>query len=151
MKKSKRIIIVVAVLIVLFSGLNIFWYAYREYRYNPLIENIPENYGIRIVSIDGYSYSVTKPGYLEFKGNLSLTDEENPSGGLIIWPEFPKGYTVAVTLPDGETNVSVYIDADGNYLPEKNSKNRKELYDANYDTVIDLITRANNMWGLNNG
>lgn len=98
---NRVLIILFASLFSLFTLFNLAWYAYREIRYNPLIEKIPESYGIRITSIDNYSYSVTKPSYLSFGGNLSLVNEETKED-LIIWPLFPSGYDYAVTLEISE-------------------------------------------------
>ena len=147
---DKIIVMVSSICLLLFLALNIFWLTYREFRYYPFVENIPKSYGLRIISIGNYSYSVTKPKYMKFNGNLSITNEVTDEG-LIVWPMFPSGYRFAVILNDIDNSKSflIYINNNGDFLASADgSKETEDIFNQKRENVMELITLANEMWDL---
>lgn len=147
---NKAVTVISLVFLFLFLSLNIVWVLYREIRYGPLVENVPVNYGVRIISIEDYSYSVTEPQYMSFSGNLSLTNELTDES-LIIWPLFPNGYKYAVMLHDADSSKSifVYVDKNGNFLASTDGSNEsEEIFDKKREQVNEMVTLANDMWDL---
>lgn len=149
-KKCRVIIIVVSILAIVFAVYNATWIWYLKVRFSPLEENLPIDYGVRIASIDNYSYSATEPRYLKFGGNLSLTNESTQEG-LIIWPHFNGSYQLAALLKsDSESNalIMIYIDADGNYMDDSNELRKKEVYELNKESVSEMTVLADRMWHI---
>lgn len=145
MKKNnftRKIIAAVFLTIVIF---NVFWLSYREFRFNPFVENIPKQHGTYITSTEGYTYSVSKPRYLKFNGNLALINNESDLT-LIVWPLFPKGYRYAVILEHS----TVEIDYEANLvnLNDKSNNNINSEINKNKESIKDLLSVANNMWNL---
>lgn len=155
---KRRLAIFLAVLLVLFAVYNAVWFAYREIRYSPFTENVPKTYGVYLTSKDDISYSVSKPSYLSFTGNLALTDEKTTEG-LIIWPEFLSGYKYAAVIEartekenGREIPVLAYImiDKDGNWADDSGyfGKREKEKFNEKQEDIKEWLRLANEMWNL---
>ena len=150
--------IFLAVLLGLFAVYNAVWFAYREIRYSPFTENVPKTYGVYLTSKDDISYSVSKPSYLSFTGNLALTDE-NTAEGLIIWPEFLSGYKYAALI-EARTEkengkevpvlAPIMIDKDGNWIDNTGlyGKKEREKFEEKHGDIKEWLRLANEMWNL---
>ncbi len=106
-KLIRRLLAVLAVLLVLFAALNLAWYltAFRPFdRYaQQMEESLPvfiQMDAFRCVGEDeeGYTYSLKRPDWLQWGGNLTVgvpvltleNGEEIPFvDGLIVWPNAP--------------------------------------------------------------
>lgn len=147
-----------AVLLGLFAVYNAVWFAYREIRYKPLTENIENRYGVYLTAIDDVSYSVAKPSYLSFTGNLNLVDAQTHEG-LLIWPEFPSGYRYAadiVVRTDEENGreipvlAHIMIDENGNWIDDSGNygKKEREIFDEKQEEIKEWLRLADEMWNL---
>ena len=145
-----------AVLLGLFAVYNAVWFAYREIRYKPLTENIENRYGVYLTAIDDVTYSVSKPSYLSFTGNLSLADTETHEG-LIIWPEFPSGYRYAADIAvrtdkeDGReipVLAPIMIDENGNWIDDSGyyGKKEREIFDEKQEEIKEWLENKNQLW-----
>lgn len=155
---KRGLAIFLAVLLGLFAVYNAVWFAYREIRYKPLTENIENRYGVYLTAIDDVCYSVSKPSYLSFTGNLSLADAETHEG-LIIWPAFPSGYRYAADIvvrtdkADGrEIPVlsPIMIDENGNWIDDSGNygKKEREIFDEKQEDIKEWLRLADEMWNL---
>lgn len=77
---KKKLFAIVSAILTVFIIYNIFWATYVRTIYGAFTENIPEDNGSILISLDGFSYSVKKPSYLSLTGNLSLIDEKTSDG-----------------------------------------------------------------------
>lgn len=152
MKKYKKILIIFVSLILLY---NLAWVGVFYLKYTPYTENIPkrEN-GIYLLSERGYHYSVKKPSYLSFTGNLAITNDEDDLS-LIIWPLLTGGYEYGLQIL-GENNnfYSVMVDSDMNYLDDENSESMdKDLVNSLINKraveIEALKSEVNRIWGIN--
>lgn len=155
---KRGLAIFLAVLLGFFAVYNAVWFAYREIRYSPFTEKVLKTYGVYITSKDGISYSVAKPSYLRFKGNLALTDEKTMEG-ILIWPKFPSGYEYAAVIETHtvkengrEIPVLSYItmDEDGNWKDDSIffGKREKDKFSEKQEDIKEWLSLANEMWNL---
>lgn len=153
---KRAMLILFTVLMATFIMWNAAWISYREFRYAPLIEHIPENQGVRLVSIGDYSDSVKQPDYLEFHGNLALINEKTAEG-LIIWPQFLSGYRYGAIINLEEnantaryTQSMVFISENGDWLAGsgQNEGKEKEAFLTKSDEIQEMLNLADEMWNL---
>ena len=77
MKMKVNILVVIKVILLLFVAYNIVWYFFSYKKYSKYEQNFKEiaDSGVKIyVDDEEYQYSVKKPGYLMWDGNLAITD-----------------------------------------------------------------------------
>lgn len=145
MKIRNTVRITITAIVISIVLLNVFWLLYRECRYRPFVENIPKQHDTYITSADGYTYSVNKPRYLKFNGNLALINNES-NLTLIVWPVFPTGYKYAVMLE----HYTVEIDSEANPVNPSDKINDSVVSELskNKEAIEELFYAANNMWNL---
>lgn len=155
---KRGLAIFLTVLLSAFAVFNVVWFAYRQIRYSPFTENVPEIHGVYLTSKDGISYSVSKPSYLTFTGNLALTDEKTTEG-LLIWPEFPSGYKYAAVI-EARTEkengreipvlAHIMIDENGNWIDDSENygKKEREIFEEKQEEIKEWLRLANEMWNL---
>lgn len=145
-------------LLLAFVFYNIFWATYVHCRFDPLTQNIPQKNDSILLSLDGISYSVSKPDYLRLTGNLSVIDE-NTHEGILIWPSFPSGYTYAAVLITGvdESTGSeipaisiIQIDENGEWADNSGVFGEKEkaVVRKRQADIREYIRLADEMWHL---
>lgn len=151
MKKYKKTWFVLVGLIILY---NLSWLGVYYLKYDPYTEDIPktEN-GKYILKDNGYHFSVKKPSYLSFTGNLAVTNNKDDLS-LIVWPLLTGGYEYGLQIlgPDN-TYYSVMIDNKLNYLDEKDiepvDKDRiNELLKENKSEIKKIMSEAKRVWGM---
>lgn len=157
----KRVLcILLSVSLFVFVLYNIFWIAYVKHRFDPFTENIPKKNDSIILSENGISYSVAEPHYLHLNGNLSVVNESTHEG-IIIWPNFPYGYTYAAVLITDVNNqqgkdiphISIMqIDENGMWADDSGVFGEKEktIVRERQADIQTLIRLANEMWDLKN-
>lgn len=155
----RALCILLCVSILLFALYNIFWFVYVKHRFTSFAENIPKRNDAILLSENGISYSVVMPSYLSLHGNLTVVNESTHEG-IIIWPDFPKGYTyAAVIITDIENNgqgaetphISVMqIDENGMWADDSGVFGEKEkaVVCERQADIQALIQLADEKWGL---
>ncbi len=157
--KCKKILFaIISVIVTAFIIYNIFWVTYVKTIYGAFTENIPEDKGSILISLDDFSYSVKKPSYLSLTGNLSLIDEKT-SDGLIIWPspiyqnEYAVIITTDVTEVDGREiphQCVISIDENGQWADYSNVFGEKEkmILNERKSDIQMWLKMADDMWNL---
>ena len=172
----KWIVVAGALLCGVLIAASILWYftAYRPYdRYAEALKTLPgwqESEVSRESGSDeaGYSFTVKRPGFLHWTGNLALSapnirlengEEIWFTDALIIWPLSGGGTEQGVILceyglrRDGADCVSrqLYITPEGDYIPwgdEAEDLANEALLAEHRDTVETLLDRARTLWDL---
>lgn len=131
-------------------------------RYEPFCKALGKDVGIGRTTAekDGYMYSVHKPPFLSFTGNLSISEnivvkENRPAEtyvNLCIWLRGMSRYEIEVMLiefEDGSSNgtaTQFLVDRHGNLLDDT-SENR-QLYETNREKIENIYRLSNEMWGI---
>ncbi|MFD3158846.1 hypothetical protein ACFIJ5_18720 (plasmid) [Haloimpatiens sp. FM7330] len=142
---GKKIIIFI---ILVFAVLNASWFLITTIRYNKFVKDLPKvkygSYGTK--KEDGYNYSVKKPDYLHYTGNLAVNNSEKGEL-LIIWPLISGGYKYGVILQEKQESWNIYIDE--NMKPiDKDDPYAAQKIEEHKAGVKALISKANEMWNL---
>jgi hypothetical protein len=87
---------------------------------------------------DGYTFTVKRPGYLGFSGNIAIINADQ-SVALIIWPSFMcgdmKDYGLMLYDNINDHGYMLNVDADMNY----DSSNRTRLLPADELAAVNLL------------
>ncbi|MBA4538844.1 hypothetical protein H1Z61_17380 [Bacillus aquiflavi] len=151
MKKYKKIIVALTILIVLY---NISWFSVYFFKYHSYTKNFPitEN-GKYLLEKDGYYFSVKKPDYLSYTGNLAITNKTNDLS-IIIWPLLTKGYEYGLQMTsDDQTIYHIIVDSDLKYVDDKNSKFidktvANKIIKDNKTEIEAMVSKAHNIWNI---
>ena len=142
---KKKIITIGIIAVSLFVLINLVWFIVVTIRYNKFIEAVPKNewgrYFIR--KDDGYMYSVKKPSYLSFTGNLGVVSKESDEA-LIIWPSIFDGYEYGFRLQKEEKAYEIYVDENMNPIYEKDA----HIVNKFKTELEELFSKANETWNL---
>lgn len=139
------------IIILIFGIWNLSWYAITTIKYNKYVEAIPKNkWGLHFIEKDdGYTYSVKKPDYLSFTGNLAVANNEKQEM-LIIWPLVTGGYEYGFRLQKDGLAYEIYVDE--NLKPiNKDATNQVSIQKVEEykDELEALRAKADKMWELN--
>ncbi len=141
---KKVAIMVVAV----FALWNTVWFGYCYFKYSPYTEKVPmnEEFDTYFKQEDGFSYSVKKPDYLRFEGNLAISDYEDTTS-LIIWPLVTGGYEYGFMLHEDNQQYEFYVDEE---LKPIDSSDDFAIQKINqYKPELEaLLDKADQMWSL---
>lgn len=136
--------------------------AYVHFRYDPFCKAFPA----RRTSLDkdSHIYSVKKPPFLSFTGNLVISEyavfsrdmPEKTTADLTIWPRGINDYDIGVTIIEWTTdfdNHSSRGNATDMMLDEKmklldDTPENRRLYEQNLDKIENLYRLAYEMWGI---
>lgn len=164
---KKKLVIFLVVLGVLVLGYNAVWLINLQ-KYVKLGHKIgySEYYGAYAIEKDGYVFSVKKPRYLSFTGNLAVAEKRHYTQNkseyeytdLLVWPNFTGGYTIGVrickesvefgeerVMSDGNS-IDLEFGKDGKLLPE--CAHLKDDYLANKSEIDNLIEKCEEVWGI---
>lgn len=153
LSSAKKLCILAAVILGIFTAINLFWIfsTYIPYtRFTENMDRIETKDGDEVISVnyekivDGCRLYVAVPDYLDFSGHLSATAEEpyeitqdndgnilstnGPGVTVYIWPSVFGNYEFGVFVVDDMTDLfmQVYVDENLNYIPVKEMKNNDE-------------------------
>ena len=145
---KKKISVVIKVILLLFVAYNIVWYLFSYSKYSKYEKDFKEiaDSGVKIyVDEEEYQYSVKKPGYLMWDGNLAITDN-NLENSVIIWLDsFGSDITSGVMIMD-ENNEVMQIE-----MKDKTTaldKRNQKIVDSYNDEISKLYDKARNIWKL---
>ncbi len=142
-KKNILILIIVA-----FVVLNISWFSITSIKYNKFVKDLPRfgpvhSYG---TLKDGYNYHVKKPDYLQYTGNLAVSNSETGEL-LIIWPLIFGGYEYGIRVEQDGKRYEFYVDE--NMKPiDKEDTYAVQAIEKNKSSIEALLSKANEMWQL---
>lgn len=158
-KKWKLFFIVFVILFIIYNAV---WSAYIEFRYAPFCKML----GTSVTQLreDGYIYDVAKPAYLQFVGNLSISEvvsirkgiSESTYVDIIIWPRAFNGYEVGASITryttDFENHRShgicnqMMLDENMDLLDD--TPENRQLYEQNLEKIENLYRLAYEKWGI---
>lgn len=131
-------------------------------RYEPYCKALGKDVGVGRTAAekDGYMYSVHKPPFLSFTGNLSISEnlvvkENQPAEtyvNLCIWLRGIRRYEIEVMLIEFEAGSSngvatqFMVDRHGDLLDDT-SENRR-LYEKNRKKIEKIYRLSYEMWGI---
>ena len=146
MKKSG--LVVIKLILLLFVAYNIVWYLFSYCKYNKYEEDFKEfaDSGKKIyVDDEEYQYSVKKPDYLSWVGNLAITDK-NMENSVIIWLDsIGSGMTSGVMILDENSEeIQIEMKDTRTALDKRNQK----FVDSYNDEITKLYDKARDVWKL---
>lgn len=153
--KKKRIYIVVIVVIVMV--INILWFLNNS-MYNSYKKGFEKFKTCYNMSTDEYDFTVKKPDYLSFTGNLAIANKKD-TVSIIIWPgvfmKQPFEYGVMIYDEVQQHGYMIYVDENMNFLEsEKNQISPEQKADANKvlkknkHELIKLLNQAKVLWNI---
>lgn len=142
------------------------WYANVRFRYEPFCKKLGDEskWDTSYLEKDGFTYSVHKPPFFSFTGNLCISQNtvfnynlsEQTTIDLIIWPcginDYEIGVGIVETVTDFDEQSShsyitnMLLDTNMNLLD--NTPENRELYEQNLDKIENLYHLAYDMWGI---
>ena len=142
---GKRIFLFIIVVFVIF---NLSWFIITTIKYNKFVKVVPKNEdGLYLMfKEDGYSYGVKKPDYLQYTGNLSVSNMEK-GDVLIIWPLLSGGYEYGFILREEDRGYEIYVDENMEPL-DKDDVNTIKVFEEHKEKVEELFYKANEVWNL---
>lgn len=181
MKKHKvlrKILIFFGSLLLIFGLINIIWLVGIKSPYKKFAEGMEKIEGPKMDGItrtyyekqqDGYEYYIKSPTYLSDNGfmyvinsaaNMVIMDEngtETPCMDvqvkLYVWPQLFGGYKYGVDIQKEGVWEQIYIDDQGNYLPQDSenielNKYLESVVKENETEISKLLKLANEQWEL---
>lgn len=147
MSKSKKLYIIITVIILLFGVYNLIWYYVTQSKYDNFSERMDEfvkNRSYVLNPGDGYLYNVKYPDYLTFTGNLGVSDEKNEIS-LIIWPSLFNGENeYGVRIIDEDESYEIMVDKD---MKAEDSE-IEDIVNKYQDEIQILFQKADEKWGI---
>lgn len=160
-KKIKIAAAIVGVVILLINGV---WFAYwcSFIKYKNAVGFNGDYYGT--TDSQGYRYEVFSPKYMNFSGNLVISNLVLGDGftetryGLYIWKSFTGKYEfgIRVYIPDEDdpTGLSYgfyefLVDETGKLLStEEYSSEELQVFEKSKDDIALLLKKSNDMWEI---
>ncbi|MCR5608392.1 MAG: hypothetical protein K6G26_04955 [Lachnospiraceae bacterium] len=146
MNKNKLLVIWGSVVFII-AAYSLVWYivSYKPYaKYEEGFKEFDKSGKKLYVDNEGYTYSVKKPDYFTWTGNLAIVDMEDKAS-LIIWPiDNGKNMEVGVIIEDN--GVSNQIE-----LKDKKTAvydDQQELVNQYNEQIEILYNKANEVWGI---
>jgi hypothetical protein len=146
MNKNKLLVIWGSVVFIIVAY-SLVWYivSYKPYaKYEEGFQEFDKTGKKLYVDNEGYTYSVKKPDYFNWTGNLAIVDMEDKAS-LIIWPiDNGKNMEVGVIIEDN--GVSNQIE-----LKDKKTAvydDQQELVNQYNEQIEILYNKANEVWGI---
>lgn len=139
----------ILVFIVLIFGLwNLSWFLSTTIKYDKFVEVVPKNeFGVHFLEKeDGYIYSVKKPGYLSFTGNLAVSNDEKQES-LIIWPLITGGYEYGFSIQKDGQPYEFYVDENMKPIDKDDSVAIEKVEEYKVE-LEELLSKAKEMWKL---
>lgn len=146
--KSTWIKVVIGIILLMFIIWNVMWFSYTT-KYSAYTETVPRNeLGLYLVTdAEGYNYSVKKPIYLSFTGNLSVVHLEKEID-LIIWPNWNGEFEYGVRLTDGSVTREIMMDRTFTPYDDYDDPQAKELIAKNIDSIKEIFLKAEEKFGV---
>lgn len=170
MNKRKIIVMLCLTPLVVFMILNVVWftYVYTEYhKYETAVGYDKDRQKYFYRDEDDFVYSVSRPYYLHYTGNLSISQvihvDENGNVlnesvvGLIIWPDIQGNceYGVTIEIPEKNNKDSGNAYVSYEFLLDDEQQSVEQLNDhdesiltSHRDDIDVLYEKSRKMWGI---
>ena len=182
-KKSKvKIIIITIVLLIIISILAyisawlVYYFSFNKYTKSVPFNNSEQYYGYVLQEDDGYIYSVFKPDFMDFRGEISITKQiilsSDPENAVpfdccefLIFPSLNGKYEIWVTVSfyDGlakkdeeepeyystapDESYSFDLDSKLNLISD-NTKENQELLNKYMPMILETYKKMYDKWGI---
>lgn len=146
MKEKKRVKIVVASIIALLITWNLVWFAYYSIGFNKYTEPLDDMYGVKMLIKDDYTYSVKKPSYLSFVGNIAMTASNHE--GLIMWPNLFGEDVYGITILVNNERYDILLDENINLVGKTNNRDAEKVLKENKEKIENLYKQARLVWDI---
>lgn len=173
----KRMILMLAAILLIFGGINAFWYVFKYMPYHKMSEKLEWNEDEELsryaVEDEKYSYRMKMPPYLSYEsGFLYVTPaeadaesgfviDENgdaieknvPHVDMFIWPQMFSDTEFCVTIYEETESYMIPITKTGEYLPNEaytsaaEQEQYKQLVQKFQSDIQDVLQAAQTMWG----
>ncbi|KXG10854.1 hypothetical protein AT864_00722 [Anoxybacillus sp. P3H1B] len=142
---GKKILLLITLIFVIW---NLSWFLITTIKYNNFVKDIPKNeWGLHFIKKeDGYIYSVKKPNYLRFTGNLVVANNEKGET-LIIWPLIFGGYEYGFRLQKDGAAYEIYVDENMEPINKDDTVAAQKVEEYKVE-LEELFSKANEMWEL---
>ena len=174
----KKILIFFGILLLVFALINIGWFVGIKSRYDTYAKGMEKIEGPKMDGIirtyyekeeDGYRYYIKSPTYLSDNGfmqvanafsNIVIVDDDGEATHsldvrvkLYVWPQVFGGYQYGVDIQKEGVWEQIYIDEEGNYLPQDSENVEVNEYldsiiQENESEILKLLKLANERWQL---
>jgi hypothetical protein len=154
-KKYVKYLIICLVIVVLVVAYIVSHYLYLKNRYEPFNTAVGDE---GVVEYENrFECGVAMPAKItSWRGNLYVTKYRNVNkdgevtddkyADLIIYVDFPSGYTVVAQICDKQGELeSLTLDENLTLVSGDD-----ESYKENYDSIIEAAQAANSVWGILN-
>ncbi|AVD54719.1 MULTISPECIES: hypothetical protein [Heyndrickxia] len=151
MKRKFRLKYIFIIVITLFVLWNLCWFTITTIQYHKYVKAVPKNkWGTHAIRKGNYTYSVKKPDYLSFTGNLAVSreDQKDKMEDLIIWPTMTGGYKYGVRLQENGEAYEIYVNEKLEPV-DKSDAIAKKVIMENKEDLKTLFSNANKVWDLN--
>lgn len=149
MNKKTKTTMFIAIPLLIFLIINVLWFMHYT-KFDDYTKDLPvRESGAYGLEKDGYTYSVSKPSYLYFGGNMSVSDQDSLDTFVIWINSFSNNEYGSVLHIENEEKYSMYVDKNG-YLVDnkKNLSDAKMVWDKNKDRVMKLANKAKEFWNF---
>ncbi|MBD5489717.1 MAG: hypothetical protein HDR13_13165 [Lachnospiraceae bacterium] len=156
--KTKRVLIILGVMACMYVFI---WGMNADLRYTPFCKKLGGVTGASATTLwkEPYTYSVCKPAFLSFTGNLGISETSSNShettADIIIWPQGISNYEVRLDIfvpvqvdEYSSHHVAKSMMLDQNMKLLENTPENVELYEQNLDKIENLYHKAYEMWGI---
>lgn len=153
--KERKTLSFLIIMVAAFAIWNLVWFSTITITYDKYTKVVPKNWAdVHVMTKDeGFMYSVSKPGYLSFTGNLVIKNTKT-NEALFIWPKiFDGNYKFGLKYIENDIAERVYIERNGkvtNKLAEKYGYGLDVInsVENRQEEIQDYFNRANEMWGI---
>ena len=173
---AKRIIAILLLLLVIFGGVNLFWYGFKYLPYKRMaaqMQRSDDSGRPRYADTDGdYLFHLKMPGYLSFQSgylyivekdyedaaafvadeNGNLTEKNIPHVDMFIWPQMFSQTECRVTIYEETDSVWVMTNNRGEFIPDETlsaaeNDRLSALFEEHESEIQEMINAAVAFWG----
>ena len=171
----KRIIAVIVLIVIVFGGINLFWYGFKYLPYKKMADNMQFNNDSEmpryLCTDDNYAYKLKMPGYLSFDSgylyvgpndedaallieddNGDIVEQNIPHVDMFVWPQMFSGTKYGITIYEETFSKQFMINSLGEYLPDENTSEEEQAddrawFEKHKDEIQDVMRAAHELWG----
>ncbi|MBE6989197.1 MAG: hypothetical protein E7426_00430 [Ruminococcaceae bacterium] len=173
---AKRIAAILLLLLVIFGGVNLFWYGFKYLPYKRMaaqMQRSDDSERPRYIYTDGeYLFHLKMPGYLSFQSgflyivekdkedaasfiadeNGNLTEKNIPHVDMFIWPQMFSQPQCRVTIYEETDSVWVMTNNQGEFIPDETLSDTENdrlsvQFEEHKGEIQEMIKAAVAFWG----
>ena len=168
---SKRIIAIILIIVLVFGGINLFWYGFKYLPFKKIADKMQLNGDPEmpryVCEYDGYVFRVKMPGYLSFQTgfiyavdkdhvdaaayiegeNGELVEMNTPHVDLFAWPQVFGDTEYGVTIYEDTYSVWAGTNLEEEFLPDESMTDEEnalaaELFEKHRSEIHDVMQAA---------